>query len=197
MAADKVITLQNGEGAGQPLKVHIPAGIDTGKKIRLKGKGHPGYGGGEAGDLYLKINVLPKPGFERKGMDVYTTAEIPFTTAALGGTIRGTHPLWGCGVQSKGGNAIRKQDPAEKQGNCFHEKCFPSRGSVCYHTDTGAQTFESRGQEETSGISGHLRIQTDNSLRGNFGPRMSIKEKQILWQQFEREEAVGKEAAGT
>ena len=45
---DKVITLQNGEGAGQPLKVHIPAGIDTGKKIRLKGKGHPGCGGGEA-----------------------------------------------------------------------------------------------------------------------------------------------------
>lgn len=108
---DKVITLQNGEGAGQPLKVHIPAGIDTGKKIRLKGKGHPGYGGGEAGDLYLKINVLPKPGFERKGTDVYTTAEIPFTTAALGGTIR-VHTLYGdveCKVKegTQSGSKIR------------------------------------------------------------------------------------------
>ena len=108
---DKVITLQNGEGTSQPLKVHIPAGIDTGKKIRLKGKGHPGYGGGEAGDLYLKINVLPKPGFERKGMDVYTTAEIPFTTAALGGTIR-VHTLYGdveCKVKegTQSGSKIR------------------------------------------------------------------------------------------
>ena len=108
---DKVITLQNGEGTSQPLKVHIPAGIDTGKKIRLKGKGHPGYGGGEAGDLYLKVNVLPKPGFERKGMDVYTTAEIPFTTAALGGTIR-VHTLYGdveCSVKegTQSGSRIR------------------------------------------------------------------------------------------
>ena len=86
---DKVITLRDAQGGtGQPLKVHIPAGIDTGKKIRLKGKGHPGVGGGETGDLFLRVNVEPKPGFERKGMDVYTTTQIPYTTAVLGGTIR-------------------------------------------------------------------------------------------------------------
>lgn len=108
---DKVITLRDGAGGSQPLKVHIPAGIDTGKKIRLKGKGHPGYGGGEPGDLFLKVRVESRPGFERKGMDVYTTATIPYTTAVLGGTIR-VHTLYGdveCAVKegTQSGSKIR------------------------------------------------------------------------------------------
>lgn len=85
---DKVITLSNPNAPGsapQSLKVHIPAGIDTGKKIRLRGKGMLGVNGGEAGDLMLKVNVADKPGYERKGMDVYTTVTIPFTTAVFGG----------------------------------------------------------------------------------------------------------------
>lgn len=44
----------------------------------------PGYGG-EAGDLLLKVKVGEKQGFERKGMDVYSTITIPFTTAVFGG----------------------------------------------------------------------------------------------------------------
>ena len=44
-----------------------------------------GTGGGTSGDLFLKVAVEDKPGFERKGMDIYTTASIPFTTAVLGG----------------------------------------------------------------------------------------------------------------
>ena len=84
---DKVIRLQDGSGRIQSLKVHIPAGIDNGKSIRLKGKGMPGSGGGSAGDLLLKVTILEKPGFERKGIDVYTTVNIPFNTAVLGGEI--------------------------------------------------------------------------------------------------------------
>ncbi len=85
---DKVIALTNPNAPGsapQSLKVHIPAGIDTGKKIRLRGKGMPGTNGGEAGDLMLKVTVADKPGYERKGMDIYTTVTIPFTTAVFGG----------------------------------------------------------------------------------------------------------------
>lgn len=84
---DKVIRIQSPDGKGgtQSLKVHIPAGIDTGKSIRLKGKGNPGVNGGENGDLFLKVKVAEKPGFERKGMDVYTTVSVPFTTAVFGG----------------------------------------------------------------------------------------------------------------
>ena len=81
---DKFIQLK-GENV-QSLKVHIPAGIEEGKSIRLQGKGAPGRNGGKAGDLLLRVHIAKKAGYERKGMDVYTTASIPFTTAALGGT---------------------------------------------------------------------------------------------------------------
>ncbi len=85
---DKVIHLGDNReagGTGKALKVHIPAGIDTGKSIRLRGKGMPGSGGGRPGDLMLKVKVEEKAGFERKGMDIYTTVRVPFTTAVFGG----------------------------------------------------------------------------------------------------------------
>ena len=85
---DKIIRLQDpnsATGAVQSLKVHIPAGIDSGKSVRLRGKGMPGTNGGENGDLLLKVQVAEKPGYERKGMDVYTTVTVPFTTAVFGG----------------------------------------------------------------------------------------------------------------
>ena len=84
---DRVLQLSFGEAGGkiQKIQVHIPAGIEDGKSIRLRGKGNPGYGGGAPGDLLLKVHVEPKAGWERKGADIYTTAEIPFITAVLGG----------------------------------------------------------------------------------------------------------------
>ena len=85
---DKVIRLQDPtaqNGTVQSLQVHIPAGIDTGKTVRLKGKGMPGVNGGENGDLLLGVIVGDKPGYERKGQDVYTTVQIPYTTAVFGG----------------------------------------------------------------------------------------------------------------
>ncbi len=86
---DKLLNLSGADGKSkQTLKVHIPAGIDNGKSIRLRGKGNPGYGGGPAGDLLLKVHVGERPGFERKGNDVYTTANVPFITAVLGGETR-------------------------------------------------------------------------------------------------------------
>ena len=86
LGGDKVIRLTdpNMPGKAQSLKVHIPAGIDEGQSIRLRGKGQQGMGG-QAGDLLLKVKIAPKPGFERKGMDVYTTANLPFSTLVLGG----------------------------------------------------------------------------------------------------------------
>ena len=89
LGCDKLINLSDADGKGkQTLKVHIPAGIDNGKSIRLRGKGNPGYGGAPAGDLLLKVHVGERAGFERKGADIYTTVNIPFLTAALGGEAR-------------------------------------------------------------------------------------------------------------
>lgn len=84
---DKVITYQDENGRQQSLQVHVPAGIDTGKKIRLKGKGVSGKNGGAAGDFYLEVIVGEKAGFERKGQDVYSTIQIPYTTAVFGGEV--------------------------------------------------------------------------------------------------------------
>ena len=84
---DKRITLQDSAGTPHTLQVHIPAGIDTGKSVRLRGKGMPGSAGGYDGDLLLKVQVGTKAGFERKEMDVYTKTMIPFTTAVFGGEV--------------------------------------------------------------------------------------------------------------
>lgn len=73
------------EGNQQSLEVRIPAGIDQGQSVRLKGKGYPGSGSMPAGDLLLKVHIAAKQGWERKGMDVYSTEKIPYTTAVLGG----------------------------------------------------------------------------------------------------------------
>lgn len=83
--AEKIIQLNDGKNGIQSLQVHIPAGIDDGRSIRLRGKGMPGVNGGENGDLLIKVNVGTRPDFERKGMDVYSTIQIPYTTAVFGG----------------------------------------------------------------------------------------------------------------
>lgn len=85
---ERIVTLRDEAGHTQSLKIRIPAGIDTGKAIRLRGKGGAGRNGGENGDLLLRVTVLGKPGFTRKGMDIYTTVQVPFSTASCGGEIR-------------------------------------------------------------------------------------------------------------
>ena len=84
---DRYFDLKDSAGKKQSIKVHILAGIDNGQSIRLRGKGMPGANGGKAGDLLLKVHVAARPGFERKGMDVYAPVRVPFTTAVLGGKV--------------------------------------------------------------------------------------------------------------
>lgn len=84
--ADKKISFQL-ENRIEDINVKIPAGISSGKKLRLPGKGLSGYNGGPNGDLYLNINVLPHPIFARDGNDLYVEKTIKFTQAILGTTI--------------------------------------------------------------------------------------------------------------
>ena len=69
------------------LSVSVPAGVDTGTRIRLSGKGEAGVRGGAAGDLYIFISVDQHPILIRDGADIMTRIPLPMTTAALGGTI--------------------------------------------------------------------------------------------------------------
>ncbi len=66
------------------LSVKIPAGISTGKRLRLKGKGRPGVHGGPNGDIFIQIKVLEHPVFKREGDDLVLTREIKFSEAVLG-----------------------------------------------------------------------------------------------------------------
>jgi molecular chaperone DnaJ len=70
------------------IEVNIPAGADTGVRMRVSGEGEPGKRGGAYGDLYVYIIVEGDPDFERDGDDLYKAINISFTTAALGSTIQ-------------------------------------------------------------------------------------------------------------
>lgn len=69
------------------LTVKIPAGVDNGSKVRVAGKGQPGFGGGKAGDLYLHIRVSPHPRFWREDADLYVEVPITVYQAILGASI--------------------------------------------------------------------------------------------------------------
>lgn len=70
---------------GKNIRITIPAGVENGQVIKLKGYGSPGANGGPAGDLYITFNIPDDPDFKRSGDDLYTTATIDLYTAVLGG----------------------------------------------------------------------------------------------------------------
>ncbi|MEG1547853.1 MAG: molecular chaperone DnaJ [Clostridia bacterium] len=68
--------------------VNIPAGIDDGQSLNMRGEGEAGLRGGPNGDLYISIRVKPHKLFTRKGFDLHIEMDIPVSTAALGGEIQ-------------------------------------------------------------------------------------------------------------
>jgi len=89
-----VVTRPCGSCSGQgrtreirKLSVKVPAGVDTGDRIRLPGEGEAGRQGGPRGDLYVEVVVREHPIFERDGAHLSCEVPISFTTAALGGSI--------------------------------------------------------------------------------------------------------------
>ena len=96
------------------LSVKIPAGVDTGDKIRLSGEGEASDSGGPAGDLYVAVRVKSHPIFQRDGADLLCTVPINFATAAVGGELE---------VPTLGGR-VKLKVPAGTQT----EKTFRLRG---------------------------------------------------------------------
>jgi len=70
---------------GKNLRITVPAGIENGQTIKLKGQGAPGASGGHAGDLYITFKVADDKGFKRVGNDLYVTSILDLYTAILGG----------------------------------------------------------------------------------------------------------------
>jgi DnaJ-class molecular chaperone len=80
------------QGAGaitkpRRLEVTVPAGVDTGSRVRIAGEGENGLGGSPKGDLLLVVKVRPHTTFERKGADLQVEVDIPVTTLVLGGEV--------------------------------------------------------------------------------------------------------------
>jgi len=72
---------------GKNIRITVPAGIEDGQKIKLKGYGGPGLNGGPAGDLYITFNIINNTPFKRRGNDLHTTVKLDLYTAVLGGEI--------------------------------------------------------------------------------------------------------------
>jgi DnaJ-class molecular chaperone len=101
------VTLAN----GREIEVTIPAGIEAGKQIRLRGLGEPGQFGGEAGDALVTVRYRRHPVFEVEGKDLRVSVDVPLADAVLGGTLR--VPTLGGAVEMKlppgaqGGKTLR------------------------------------------------------------------------------------------
>ncbi|HEY8563661.1 MAG TPA: molecular chaperone DnaJ [Pyrinomonadaceae bacterium] len=84
---------KNCHGAGRiekekTLEIKIPAGVETGSRLRVNGEGEAGVNGGPTGDLYVVIHVAEHETFERQGANLYASAPISFAQAALGAEIQ-------------------------------------------------------------------------------------------------------------
>lgn len=106
------------QGRGQirvvrTVSVKVPAGVDTGNRIRMAGHGEPGTRGGPPGDLFIVIHVRPDPVFQRDGFDVHCQVPITFVQAALGDDIE---------VPTLEGRAQLRIPPGTQTGTAFRLK---------------------------------------------------------------------------
>jgi len=102
----RLLQMQEPDGRTRRLEVKIPAGVDSGSRVRISGQGGSGIGGGAAGDFYLVVQVNPHPKFERKGDDIYITIPVDLYTLILGGEID---------VPTLKGKTLKLKVPAETQ----------------------------------------------------------------------------------
>ncbi|MCP4086083.1 MAG: DnaJ domain-containing protein [Actinomycetia bacterium] len=82
------VEIGDGAGGWRTVKVRMPKGVDDGQRIRLKGKGGPGLGGGAAGDLYVTVKLAPHDVFGRDGRNLTVTVPVSFAEATLGSDIK-------------------------------------------------------------------------------------------------------------
>ncbi len=94
----------------ETLKIHIPAGVDSGSRVRVAGKGHAGRNGGPNGDLYIVTQVSTHPFFRRIGDNIHCTVPVSMSEAALGARIQ---------VPTVDGWASVKVPPGTESGQKF------------------------------------------------------------------------------
>lgn len=166
------------------LSVRVPAGVETGSRLKLTGEGELGSFGGPPGDLYIIINVRPHPIFEREGDDILCRVPISFPMAALGGEIE---------VPTLEGKSILKIPAGTQSGKLFklRGKGIPrlrgqGRGDeiieVFIETPTKLNTRQRELLEEFARISGEdinrLNRGFIEKVRNLFGSTEEVGDRQ-------------------
>ncbi len=95
------------------LEIKIPAGVETGSRLRVNGEGEAGTGGGQSGDLFVVIHVAEHEEFERQGANLYSAVPVSFTQAALGAEVK---------VRTLDGEQDLKVPPGTQTGTVFRLK---------------------------------------------------------------------------
>ena len=99
---------------GKDVSVNIPAGVNDGQKIKLRGKGQASHNGGEAGDLIITCNIKPHPIFSRDGNNIRVSVPVTYAEAVLGATIL---------VPTLGGEPVKlKVSPGTPNGRVLRVK---------------------------------------------------------------------------
>lgn len=146
------------------LEVNIPAGIDDGERIALRGQGNDGRNGGGAGDLILQVHVKPHPIFERDGFNIFCEVPLPVTDAMLGAEIE---------IPTLEGNVKYTIPEATQPGTVFTVKGqgIPyinnkgRRGDLLFRVNVEIPHSLTEKQKE------HIRAFAKACDRGNYGKK--------------------------
>lgn len=155
------------------LSIKVPAGVDTGDRIRLSGQGQAGAQGGPAGDLYVQIEVREHELFSRRGEDLFCEVPISFADAILGGEIE---------VPTLDGRVNLKIPPETQTG-----KRFRLAGK-------GVDTSKLRGRRGKGDLYFHIQVETPVSLDSEQKKRLREFADQLSDKSFPRRSAWLKKA---
>ena len=84
LGGDHQVSFQKPGGKVETIRIRIPAGIESGKKIRLRGQGMPGFEGAPSGDLFIRVNVAPHPVYTRSGLNLHVTVPVTLSESVAG-----------------------------------------------------------------------------------------------------------------
>ncbi len=131
-------------GAGRELRerswdVEIPAGIESGQRIRISGAGHAGEPGGRPGDLYVLVSVTEDPRFRREGQELISTVEVDATLAMIGGKVN---------VPTLDGEREIKLDAGTRRATSSASRVSACRRSAA--AGAGPSTWSSRSRSRAS-----------------------------------------------
>ena len=153
---------QNCRGSGnvkltKKLDVNIPAGVDEGSRICLRGQGNAGINGGSYGDLYIIVSLRPHELFERSGNDIYCEVPVSYAELVLGGEID---------VPTLEGTVKYNIPEGTQTGTRF---CIKGKGIVYYNTKNYGDLYFTVVMETPRNLSGEAKdaLRKFSELCGN------------------------------